>query len=93
MTDPRQMIDPQQFILGKVGLPTSPFPVSSRYYGIEVATVVTSEGKEIAYLRRRFCPQPERFELLLEHVVSQGERLDNITVRYVDDPEQFSASV
>jgi hypothetical protein len=89
MIDPRQMMDPQQFILGKVGLPTSPLPASSRYYGIEVATLVTSEGKEVAYLRRRFCPEPERFELLLEHVVNQGERLDNITAKYLSDPEQF----
>ena len=27
--------------------------------------------------------------LLLEHVVTQGERLDNITAQYLDDPEQF----
>jgi hypothetical protein len=34
-------------------------------------------------------PPPERFALLQEHVVTQGERLDNITARYLDDPEQF----
>lgn len=43
----------------------------------------------IVFLKRRFVPQPERFVLLQEHVVKQGERLDNITAQYLDDPEQF----
>ena len=43
----------------------------------------------IIYVRRRFCPPPERFALLHEHTVTQGERLDNITARYLGDPEQF----
>ena len=41
------------------------------------------------YLKRRFVPPPERFALLQEHVVKQGERLDNITAQYLDDPEPF----
>ena len=41
------------------------------------------------YLRRRFVPSPERFELLTEHSVTEGERLDNITAQYLGDPEQF----
>jgi hypothetical protein len=27
--------------------------------------------------------------IITEHVVTQGERLDNITARYLTDPEQF----
>jgi hypothetical protein len=34
-------------------------------------------------------PAPERFALLTEHVVAQGERLDNITAEHLGDPEQF----
>jgi hypothetical protein len=41
------------------------------------------------YLRRRFVPPPERFALLQEHVVVEGDRLDNVTARYLTDPEQF----
>ena len=37
----------------------------------------------------RLLPRPERFALLREHVVTQGERLDNITALHLDDPEQF----
>jgi nucleoid-associated protein YgaU len=40
-------------------------------------------------VRRRFCPPPERFALLQEHAVVQGDRLDNITAKYLGDPEQF----
>jgi hypothetical protein len=65
------------------------FPPTSRYYGIETTTIETADGKSHAYLRRRFVPQPERFTTLQEHVVVQGERIDNITARYLGDPLQF----
>jgi hypothetical protein len=65
------------------------FPPTSRYSTIETATLTTSDGTVIRYLRRRFLPPVERFALLREHVVAQGERLDNITALYISDPEQF----
>jgi hypothetical protein len=65
------------------------FPTNSRYSGIETTTLQTPEDKEIIYLRRRLLPPLDRFALLLEHVVTQGERLDNITATYLGDPEQF----
>ena len=65
------------------------FPPTSRYHNIETATMETPEGREIVYLKRRFVPGPERFSLLQEHVVEEGERLDNITARYLTDPLQF----
>ena len=66
-----------------------PFPATSRYFNIETATVETRPGRTVIYLKRRFVPPPERFSLLEEHVVVQGDRLDNITARYLGDPEQF----
>ncbi len=65
------------------------FAINSRYNGIETAKLETVDGKTIVYLRRRFVPPPERFALLLEHTVTEGERLDNITAQYLGDPEQF----
>ena len=65
------------------------FPITSRYYNIKTAQHETADGKQVAYLRRRFIPPPERFALLFEHVVTEGERLDNITFKYMGDPEQF----
>jgi len=65
------------------------FPTNSRYQNVETAKLVRPDGTEIMYLKRRFMPQPERFTLLQEHVVVEGDRLDNITARYLGDPEQF----
>ena len=65
------------------------FPVTSRYSSVETATLEGADGETIVYVRRRFVPPPERFELLQEHVVTQGERLDNITAQYLGDPEAF----
>lgn len=65
------------------------FPPSSRYFGIETASFTLSDGREISYLRRRFVPPADRFALLLLHTVTEGERLDNITAKYMDDPAAF----
>ncbi|MGD1939772.1 MAG: LysM domain-containing protein [Leptolyngbyaceae cyanobacterium] len=72
-------------------LPPEPvvYPITSRYYGIETKELTLPNGDTTAYLKRRFIPPPERFELLQLHTVTEGDRLDNITARYLDDPEQF----
>lgn len=69
--------------------PNLSFPITSRYYTTETAMFETADGRRIIYLRRRFLPQPDRFALLQEHTVAQGERLDNVTALYLGDPEQF----
>lgn len=65
------------------------FPVTSRYHNVETAKWTTADGREIIYLRRRFLPGAAKFGIAAEHTVTQGERLDNITARYLGDPEQF----
>jgi hypothetical protein len=65
------------------------YPPTSRYYGLDTTTIEPVEGKPIIYLERRFVPQPERFALLQTHTVVQGDRLDNVTAKYMDDPLQF----
>ena len=65
------------------------FSPTSRYFSIETTTLERADGEVVRYLARRFVPQPERFALLGEHVVVQGDRLDNVTARYLGDPEQF----
>jgi hypothetical protein len=88
------MSDPLQQAIGQIAtqppLPgTNSLPITSRYYQVATATLDTADGRTIIYLRRRFVPAPDRFALLQEHVVTQGERLDNITAFYLGDPEQF----
>lgn len=87
MADPHLAL--QQILQAGANLKATLFPSTSRYHGIETAILTTPEGKEITYLTRRFVPPPERFDLLQEHVVAQGERLDNLTAHYLGDPEQF----
>ncbi len=65
------------------------FPITSRYYGTQTLTMEGPDGRQVIYLARRFLPQPERFSLLKEHVVAQGERLDQITAKYLGDPTAF----
>jgi len=86
MTDPNETL---RSILDRSDVKISPFPPTSRYHDIETATFETVDRKVVIYLRRRFLPLPERFSLLQEHVVTEGERLDNITAQYLGDPEQF----
>ena len=65
------------------------FPITSRYYGIETATLRSAQGRTISYLRRRFMPDSTNITLLTEHLITQGDRLDNVTALYLGDPEQF----
>lgn len=64
------------------------FPVTSRYYAIETLKTVAADGREVIYLRRRFLPLGAGI-ILAQHIVTQGERLDNITAQHLQDPEQF----
>lgn len=83
------MNDPLKAVIEAARLETGVFPVTSRYYGVATATIETLDKKAVAYLRRRFLPRQERFELIREHTVVQGDRLDNIAATYLGDPEQF----
>jgi hypothetical protein len=65
------------------------FEPASRYFAIETAVLTTSGDREIRYVRRRLLPITAGEPTLAEHTVAQGERLDQITARYMADPEQF----
>ncbi len=65
------------------------FLPTSRYFSTETDTYETRDGQLIRYLCRRFLPPLNRFTLVQEHVVTQDERLDNITAKYLGDPEAF----
>jgi len=65
------------------------FPTNSRYLNVETTKLVLPDGTEIAYLARRFVPPPDRFALLQQYQVAEGDRLDNLTARFFGDPEQF----
>jgi hypothetical protein len=81
-------MDPVQAMLAQTSLKTTLFASTSRYYGIDVQTIV-QDGVPVAYIKRRFVPQPGRFQTVQEHSVIQGERLDNIAAQYLGDATLF----
>jgi hypothetical protein len=81
--------DPVQALLAQTSLQRNLFTATSRYYGIDTETLTTADGTAIVYLKRRFLPSPDHFQLLQEHTVTQGERLDNIAAKFLGDPELF----
>jgi hypothetical protein len=83
------MNDPLAAILQAGTLKNTLFPPTSRYYGLETKTLEKVDGQKVIYLKRRFVPQPERFDLLQEHIVTEGERLDIVTALYLTDPQRF----
>lgn len=68
------------------------FDTTSRYFPIEIATMSIPDSedgtREVRYVRRRIIPSAEDSTTLVEHTVTQGERLDRITARYIGDPTQ-----
>jgi len=82
------MTDPVQALLAQTSLQNTLFGPTSRYYGLGTATL-QADGKPVAYLLRRFLPQPEAFQLLQQYTVVQGVRLDNVAAQYLGDPTLF----
>src|SRR5260370_18020345 len=81
--------DPVQALLAQTSLKNTLFTPASRYYGIDTGTLERPGGRSIVYLLRRFVPPPDNFQLLQEHDVVQGDRLDNLAGRYLGDPTLF----
>ena len=88
MSDASPTHDPVQALLD-AGAKNRFFAPTSRYHGLETATITGPDGQPITYVRRRLVPPPENFATLQEHNVSQGDRLDNLAAQYLGDSEQF----
>jgi hypothetical protein len=66
-----------------------PTKQSSRYYGAAIETFTQADGTDVVYLQRRIIPQPEVYTALLDYVVVDGDRLDNLAAKYLGDPLLF----
>ncbi|MET0461928.1 MAG: LysM domain-containing protein [Chitinophagaceae bacterium] len=87
MTDPLQAL---QSILQGGNLPVNNLSSSSRYSRVGTAVMLNEQsGDKIIYLKRRFIPAAENILTKTEHLVREGNRLDNLTASYIGDPEQF----
>jgi hypothetical protein len=69
--------------------PSSRFPATSRYSATPTAEYLQPDGRRVAYLRRRFVPDPARFVAIAEHRVVEGDRMDRLAADYLGDPELF----
>jgi hypothetical protein len=62
----------------------------SRYHGVPSAELTISDGsggeRVVRYLQRRFLPPLDRLLTMVEHRTAQGDRLDNLSTRYLGDP-------
>jgi hypothetical protein len=64
------------------------FLPTSRYNPLEIAEWTSPSSRIVRYVRRRFIPLTSP-PPLAHHTVVAGDRLDNVTARYLGDPEQF----
>jgi hypothetical protein len=63
------------------------FQPTSRYYTVEIAEL-TAGDRVTRYVRRRFIPRTP-ITPMGEYTVNAGDRLDNLSARFLGDPEQF----
>lgn len=64
------------------------FLPTSRYSPLEIAEWTSPTGRIVRYVRRRFIPLTSP-PPLANHTVAAGDRIDNVTARYLGDAEQF----
>lgn len=70
----------------QLGVPTgSSFAPNSRYYGVATASLVTTTGETVAYVKRRFIPTPSAFAVITRHTVRQDDRIDVIAAQRLGD--------
>jgi hypothetical protein len=62
---------------------------TSRYAHVGRAKFELADDRTVVYLRRRFLPPADELVEIQVHTVTDGERLDQIAAKYLDDPEQF----
>ena len=69
------------------------FESSSRYASLPIKTQTSpqadGQSPPVRYVQRRFLPAGSAGTRLLEHLVVQGDRLDNLAAKYLGDPTQF----
>ena len=82
-------IDPVQAMLAQTSLKNTLFASNSRYFGIDTATFQRPGGLPMVYVRRRFLPPLSSFQVIEQHTVVAGERLDHIAAQALGDATLF----
>ncbi|MFD0165161.1 hypothetical protein ACFVJH_13530 [Streptomyces decoyicus] len=83
------MIEPYERALDEVP-GAHPYAPGSRYSGVEIGVHRAPDGTEVRYAKRRLLPAlGDLAEESVPHVVSGGERADQLGQRYFGDPGQW----
>ena len=75
----------QAMVLAAAGTGGPTYP-NSRYYGTPIEYYTRSDGTQVAYLQRRIIPQPAIYTSLQNYVIVDGDRLDNLSAKYLASP-------
>ena len=62
---------------------------TSRYHNMPVKTRTLPDGRTVAFLPRRFPDDPAQMRTLVEHLASEGDRLDRLAADYLGDPTLY----
>ena len=82
------MSDPLQELLAAGAVPTTSFSPNSRYMGVPVDAWDPGGGRPpVPFLGRRLCPHQERFALLYEVRIAEGDRRDLLGFGHLGDAE------
>jgi hypothetical protein len=65
------------------GATTNP---SSRYYGAQIEDYSLADGTPVKYLARRILPQADIYASAQNYVIVDGDRLDNLSAKFLGDP-------
>jgi hypothetical protein len=76
-------------MLAAPGLAATAFPVTSRYYGVGVASLALPDGTTRTYLKRRFVPQADDLQVIDSYRVAGGMRADTIAAAVFSDATQM----
>lgn len=80
------MSNPVDAFVAAGGTSGAPTDRSSRYYGLGTALWTRPDGTEVRYLQRRIIPQPDQYSTMQQHVVVEGDRVNNIANLRLGDP-------
>lgn len=62
---------------------------NSRYHNLPLGLRVLPDGREVAFIRRRFPVDPDRMRTFAEHQATGSDRLDRLAASYLGDPTLF----
>jgi hypothetical protein len=78
--------DPVQLLIDAGAIPSTPFDAASRYNGVPLALhQPRADAPGVAYVRRRFVPQPSTIGTATRHVVAGQERPDLLAARFMGE--------